>query len=145
MKMLELINEHWGWTGLSADRIVGRNEFGNLLILDDSGKYWRICPEELSCEVVAETSNEFSQLTEDSNFILDWEMSQIVEVARQSLGKLKEGNAYYLVFPGLLGGKYEADNIRTVSLSELIEYSGYLAREIKDLPDGAEIKLKVID
>lgn len=143
--MLGKINEHWGWTGLKAIEILERNEFGNFLLLDENQTYWRICPEELSCEVVAENSKAHHRLLEDEEFQVDWEMSNLVKLAREHLGDLSEDRTYYLVIPGIFGGQYDTSNIRTVPIGELIGHSGDWAAAIKDLPDGAQIKLRVID
>ena len=144
-KLLEIVNASWGWVGLNAKEIAGRNAFGNLLVVDDAGKYWRICPEELSCEVVSDNAAEFSSLVKSEEFQIDWEMSRIVKLAQASLGKIPNGRAFYLVIPGIFGGAYDETNIKSVPLEELISFSGYWAEEIKDLPDGAQIKLRIID
>lgn len=145
MSILSKIQKHWGWTGLKGIEIVGRNEFGNFLVLDEEQAYWRICPEELSCEIVAKNPRDYLGLVEDENFQADWRMSNLVELAREHLGSLKQGWAYYLVIPGVFGGQYDVSNIRTVPLDELIGLSGDWALAIRDLPDGAQIKLTVID
>ncbi|MGH1416529.1 MAG: T6SS immunity protein Tdi1 domain-containing protein, partial [Pelagimonas sp.] len=145
MSILRKINEHWGWTGLKAIEILGRNEFGNFLVLDEKQNYWRICPEELTCEVVAENRQAYLQRVNSEDFQEDWKMSNVVELARKHLGRLKAHRAYYLVIPGVLGGRYDTSNIRTAPLEELIGHSGDLALAIKDLPDGAQIELRVID
>ncbi|WP_202947438.1 T6SS immunity protein Tdi1 domain-containing protein [Sulfurovum sp. AR] len=69
----------------------------------------------------------------------------MVDVAQDKLGPLEEGKKYYLVIPGALGGEYGIDNIKTAPLMEIIRYSGDVGKQIKDLPDGAEVKLKIID
>jgi hypothetical protein len=48
---------------------------------------------------------------------------------------------YYLVVPGVLGGKYEEGDIRKIQLRELLAYSGEMAHHIDGLPDGAEVKI----
>lgn len=139
------INRAWDWTGLTAHEIVRSNEFGNLLIKDVNSHFWRICPEELSCEVVARNSVEFDQLVNSADFKFDWEMERLVKLARHNFGSLKSGWVYYLVIPAIFGGKYEASNIRSVPLEKLIALSGVYAMETKDLPDGAQIELRVVD
>jgi hypothetical protein len=44
-----------------------------------------------------------------------------------------------------LGGAYTLDNIGTIDRAELISASGYIANQIDDLPDGAQIRLRVTD
>ncbi|WP_054005652.1 T6SS immunity protein Tdi1 domain-containing protein [Cypionkella psychrotolerans] len=145
MDLLSEISEHWGWSGLKAIEIAGQNEFGNFLIEHEDGSFWRICPEELGCEVVAKNAGEFSRLTKNHDFLLDWEMSELVELARRNLGALEAGWVYYLVIPSVFGGEYEATNIRAVPLGELIEFSGNWALAVKDLPDGVQVEVRIID
>ena len=72
-------------------------------------------------------------------------MQALVTKAQEHLGPLSEGRKYCLVTPGVLGGEYAISNIKTAPLVELVRISGDLASQIKDLPDGAQIQLKVVD
>jgi hypothetical protein len=143
--MIEEIKEAWGWIGIEPREIVGENAFGNLLIKDINGKYWRLCPEDVYCEVVANTDAEFEKLNKDEEFLLDWNMENLVNEARERLGSLNEGRKYCLKIPGILGGEYGGDNLATISFNELISFSGDLAKQIKDLPNGAQIQFKFVD
>ena len=145
MNIVEEIREYWGWVGIDPVEVVGENDFGNLMIKDTEGKYWRLCPEDVYCEVVAENREELDALSTDQEFLEDWYMKTLVEVAKDILGPLEEGRKYYLVISGVLGGEYGISNIKTAPLVEIIRYSGDVGKQIKDLPDGAQIKLKVID
>ena len=145
MSIVEEIKEAWGWVGIDPVEVVGENDFGNLMIKDVEGKYWRLCPEDVYCEVVAENRKELDALSTDHEFLEDWYMKALVEVAKDTLGPLEEGRKYYLVIPGALGGEYVISNIKTAPLVEIIRYSGDVGKQIKDLPDGAQIKLRVIN
>ena len=145
MNIVDEIKESWGWVGIEPLEVVGENDFGNLMIKDIEGKYWRLCPEDLYCKVVAKNRAELDALSTDQEFSSDWYMKALVEVAKDKLGPLEEGRKYYLVIPGVLGGEYGINNIKTLPLAELIRLSGDLGKQIKDLPDGAQVKLKVVD
>ena len=145
MNIVDEIKESWGWVGIEPLEVVGENDFGNLMIKDIEGKYWRLCPEDLYCKVVAQNRAELDALSTDQEFLSDWYMKALVEVAKDKLGPLEEGRKYYLVIPGVLGGEYGINNIKTLPLAELIRLSGDLGKQIKDLPDGAQVKLKVVD
>jgi len=67
------------------------------------------------------------------------------ELAKAKFGALPEGRKFCLKIPGVLGGKYEESNIGTISLAKLIRASGYLALEIRELPDGAQVQLSIVD
>ncbi len=145
MNIIQEIQESWGWIGIDPEEIVGENNFGNLLIKDSEGKFWRLCPEDVYCEVVAETRAELDALSKDQEFLEDWYMQSLTDQAKEALGDLENGRKYHLVIPGVLGGEYAISNIRTVSLIDQVRYSGDLGKQINEMPDGAQIELKVID
>lgn len=72
-------------------------------------------------------------------------MQVLVEQASEHLGPLTEDQKYCLVTPSAHGGEYAVSNINTAPLHELIRFSGHVAKQIKDLPDGAQIQLRVTD
>ena len=145
MNLVEKLRESWGWVGLDPIEVVGENDFGNLMIKDKDGKYWRLCPEDLSCEVVAQNRNELDALSHDQEFLHDWYMRNLVTQAKEMLGPLTEGRKYCLKIPGVLGGEYGGSNLATISLIELVRFSGHVAKEIKDLPNGAQVKFEITD
>ena len=49
MSIIEEIASAWGWAGIQPEEVVGENDFGNLIVKDVAGKYWRICPEDVYC------------------------------------------------------------------------------------------------
>jgi hypothetical protein len=142
--MLETIRTAWGWIGLVPAEVVAANAFGNLIVRAADNVYWRICPEEWSCEPIAENADDYAKLTKDDEFREDWEMKPLAEAAREKFGQLSVGRCYCLKIPAVLGGEYDADNFGAISLDELIAFSGDMANQIKDLPEGAEIELKVL-
>lgn len=81
----------WGWTGIRPSEIVGQNDFGNLMVRDVDGKYWRLCPEDLYCRVVANTRSDLDALLADQAFLHDWYVSALVEQARAVVGPLGPG------------------------------------------------------
>jgi len=145
MSIIQVIEESWGWVGINPIEVVGENDFGNLMIKDSSGSYWRMCPEDLYCEVIANNREELDILSTSQEFLEDWYMQPLVEQVNEHLGPLTNELKYCLVTPSVLGGEYAISNIKTAPLRELIRLSGHVAKQIKDLPDGGKIQLKVID
>jgi len=143
--LIEVIQDAWGWVGLEPTEVMQVNLFGNLLVRDTSFAFWRICPEELSCEKIAETDHLYQQVIGTSEFQEDWAMAVMVREAAAKLGEPTAGRVYCLKIPGVLGGKYASENYGTITLEELISVSGNLALQIRDLPDGSKIQLKVVD
>ncbi len=145
MDLISSIMRGWSWTGIKPALIVGENDFGNLIIRDEQGLYWRLCPEELTCEVIAKDQRELNTLFQQQDFLCDWHMASIVEGARNFLGDLKPSYKYCLKTPSLLGGEYIVDNFGVIPIYELIESSGVIAAKIDGLPDGTEVKITVVD
>lgn len=145
---MSLVNEikiSWGWIGIEPVEIVGENDFGNLIIKDREGKYWRLCPEDCLCEVIAANRTELDQISKDQKFLRDWYMTALVSLAKTKCGPLTAGNKYCLKIPGVLGGEYKIHNLAIAPQVELIGVSGDIARQIQKLPDGTQVNLNVVD
>ena len=145
MRILDEIATAWGWKGVRPRAIVMQNAFGNVIFTDDEGRYWRICPEDLSCDVVAVDSNEFARLRASDGFLIDWAMQALVDQASAAIGTPTAGRCYCLKIPAVLGGAYALHNVGTIDRAELIAASGHIAEQIKELPDGTKIRLKITD
>lgn len=144
MELTAIVEAAWSWTGIKPDQIIRDNDFGNLIIKDQSGRYWRLCPEDLYCKVIASSKAAFDQLSQDQEFLQDWYMRELVQHAWDRLGRLQPGFKYCLKIPGALGGEYGGDNLATISLDGLISASGDIARQIEGLPNGAQVDLSII-
>lgn len=145
MTILDEVKESWGWTGIDPKEVVAENDFGNLIMKDADDKFWRLCPEDVYCEVVAESIAEYNLLIKDKEFLEDWFMQAMVEEAEKKLGALKPGYKYHMVIPGILCGEYNESNFNVAPLYEIVRFSGDLGRQIQDLPDGAKIEIKWIE
>ena len=71
MSIIEEIEESWGWVGIEPVEVVGENDFGNLMIKDVKGRYWRLCPEDVYCKIVAQNKVELDRLSTDQEFLED--------------------------------------------------------------------------
>ena len=143
--MITEINKAWNWKGIIANEIIRTNDFGNVIFKTDKNEYWRICPEEISCEKIAESESEFDQITASPEFIEDWEMTELVNIAKAELGELAKNQKYCLKIPATIGGEYEISNIGKITFEELILFSGDFGVKIKDLKDGQKIKVNIIN
>jgi hypothetical protein len=141
VELVDIVRDSWGFTGLIPLRILEVNAFGNLLVKDKEGRVWRICPEELSCEIVAASSQDLEHITSSE----DWKMTRLIDLATAALGSPGAGRCFCLKVPGVLGGQYATANIGTISIAQLIDFAGDVASQIKDLPDGAKIQFKIVD
>ena len=137
MNTVEAINESWGWVGLNAVEVLGENDFGNLIIRDEDGIYWRLCPQDLYCRTVAGDRQQLDALSYNQQFLHGWYMTERVTMARDMLGPLSTGRKYCMKVPSVLGGKYGADNLATAPLSALIRFCGEVAQHMDGRAESA--------
>jgi len=141
MELLATIQTAWGFTGLVPRSILEVNAFGNLLVEDETGSIWRVCPEDLSCEPIAASKQALDALRKTNEFQIDWSMERLVSLATAKLGSPDQGRCFCLKIPAVLGGGCGTEKYGTISLVELISCSGELASQIKEVPDGAKVRL----
>jgi hypothetical protein len=134
MDLVATIKAAWGWTGIEPVQVVGDNPFGNLIVKDSLGQYWRLCPEDLYCKIIAQNRAELDALSREQTFLHDWHAVELVNSARAALGPLNPGYRYGLKIPGPLGGEYCGSNLASLPVGELIAASGHIAQQVAQLP-----------
>jgi hypothetical protein len=131
---LQIIKQYWGWTGIRPQIIHDRNQFGNLIVEDGSGRFWRICPEEFYCKVIAKGARDYKALLEDPEFQQDWQMTALAIVAAGNLGELDGENCFYFTKPG----DFSLQNIGVTTIADLIIDSGIAAEEAEKKKEEAK-------
>ncbi len=144
MNILTTINKAWSWLGILATEVIRTNEFGNIIFKTENNTFWHICPEELSCKLIAKDETELNNLLNDDEFIEDFEMNYLTTTAKTELGELQDEEKYCLKLPAVIGGEYKAYNMGKITFPELIQFAGDIAFQIKDLKDGQQVNLKII-
>ena len=134
MITVDAINDAWGWCGLNAVAVLGANPFGNLLLRDDEGRYWRLRPQDLLCEPVASNQADLAALSYNQAFLDEWYMPDMVHLAEATLGPLVDDRKYCLTIPRSLGGDFQRENLAMVPLPELIKFAGEGAQQFDGLP-----------
>ncbi|MFL1548990.1 T6SS immunity protein Tdi1 domain-containing protein [Pseudomonas sp. D47] len=145
MDVIQAIRDSWSWVGIDPVEVVGTTAFGSVMLKDTQGRYWRLCPEGLYCEVIAQTRAALDEVSKDQTFLHDWYLQPMVAQAEEVLGPLASGQVYHFVISPVLGGEYAIDNVRQLDHVEQVRFCGDLALEIKDLPDGAHVTLRIVD
>lgn len=143
IRCIAQINKHWNWTSVKADSIIDINRFGNIIFNDKNGKIYRIKPEELSMKEIAANTTEFEILKLQDYFIQDWEMNELVNLARDEVGELTEVEKYCLKIPIVLDANYSRENLTKMSINKLISKSGDLAYQLKNSANNQQMKLEL--
>ena len=116
--------------------------FGNQFCLRDD----RIClfdAETGQAEVIGSNIEDWAgQVLSDYEFLTGFPLFHEWQVAH---GRVPAGSRLMPIVPFLLGGEYSLSNLRVAGAVPGMRARGNLARQIRDLPDGAQIELKVAD
>lgn len=139
-KIIEALNAEWRWILPVIDEVIAVNSMGNVMLRDDNSCHWRICPEELSAELIARTPEELQAAFADPKRKADWQMTALVSELIEEFGEPNVGECFGLVIPAVLGGEYSKGNIRRKDLYGYLRLAGDIANQIKDLKDGEEVK-----
>ena len=60
-------------------------------------------------------------------------------------GRLAQGLRLVPTIPFVAGGEYAIENLHPMNAVAGMRFRGSIAFQIKDLPEGAKIKLKIVD
>lgn len=133
----------WRWLLPPEFTLWMMNKFGDLfLVVEDGSVYW-LRTDEGRLERVASSRDEFCNLIENGENFNNWLMAPLVDRLVGSGEALKEGQCFGFTFSPIVGGEYAPPNIRIKTIEEYIPFLGEFYEQIKDLPDGAKIKINI--
>ncbi len=109
----------------------------------DDAIYW-LQTNDGTLSKVADNLKIFEVLLKDEDNIDNWFLPLLIEklvVAGKILG---ENEVYSFKKLPVLGGDYSIENIDPTNMSVHFTFTGCICEQIKDLPDGTHVKIKVI-
>lgn len=143
--LLTAVREGWGWTGIDPELVTAVSPFGHLVLRDRAGAFWYLDPEMRLLDKIGGDETEMIAHMNQPEMREIWHAAPLVKAARDRLGEPGEGRCYSLKTLALLKGDYAHDNLCTIPIAELISFTGDFERQTRHLPDGAQVKLKVVD
>jgi hypothetical protein len=144
VSLVEAVNEGWGWTGLTATRVVAQSPMGHLIVSDAHDTFFYVDPDGMAIIALGTEAEAQAHLASDEAKQL-WSGGALVEEARKRFGEPPAGSVFTIKPHAMIEGQYEPENLCVMSLDELIRFTGDVAQQINDLPDGSQIQLEVTD
>ncbi len=144
MSLVEAVNEGWGWTGLTATRVVAQSPMGHLIVSDDDDTFFYVDPDGMAIIPLGTETEAQAHLASDEARQL-WSGGALVEEGKRRFGEPPTGSVFTIKPHAMIEGRYEPENLCVMSLEELIRFTGDVAQQIKDLPDGSQIHFEVTD
>jgi len=143
--LVEDVRDYWGFTGISPEEIVAISPFGHLIVRESGGRFWYLDPELRTLESVAEDEAALTRYMTQPDVREIWEATLLVEQASALLGPPLPGRCFSLKPMALLAGDYASQDFWHPTISELIRFSGSVAEQTWDLPEGARYQIKLVD
>jgi hypothetical protein len=138
-------NKHDLWkadyNGLADDVFCFAEDlFGQQFVILE-GKIGTFEPETGNVEIVASSLEQFaSRILDDCNYMTGFGLGQEWQLSH---GALHARHRLMAKRPFVLGGEYSAANLVSLESLRIMKNLGNLARQIHDLPNGAQIQFNV--
>jgi hypothetical protein len=119
-------------------------KFGELFFAHADGKIGMLRVSDFSYEIVAKHETDFFEWLVDPDKMTEWFLAPLLESMDLAGKKLDAGQCYSFITPLGLGGTLKRDNVMVIPITHHFKCFGEVFREIKDLPDGAQVQFKIM-
>ena len=133
----------WVWL-LPADEftIWLMNRYGDLLLVFEDDTVHMLDVGNGSLEKVAGSRDEFCRRIDEGDDANVWLMIPLVNSLVDAGKVLESGRCYSFIIPPVLGGEYTVENTATQQVAEHYGVHASIHDQVKDLPDGARVRLR---
>lgn len=135
---------NWRWLIGGLPTLLGWSSAGDLFVAQPSGVVQRIDTGYGELEPVAESIAQFEEALRDPE--VEWELCllPVVRQFEQEHGPLLGDECLGFTTLPIFKGSYAADNRFRLGIGEHAAFTGDLHGKLRDLPDGAPVRLKII-
>ena len=133
------------WTDLLPGdcRVLRVTLFADIVVVDEAGVVHLLEVAAGLAEQIAQSEAEFwKRVATDEE---GWQLRPLVEQCRQAGKVLHAGECYAFTTLPLFGGEYVAENVWTCPWREWFSFTGDIHVQTRDLPDGAQVEIRIID
>ena len=121
------------------------NLFGHVFVTLDEKSVHRLDIEVGSLDRLADSRAEFLDLLEQGDNFNQWYMVALVDRCVAAGMRLRFGECYGLIIQPMLSGPYDVSNIRVVSMAEYYRFTASTQAQVKNIPPGSEVVIKIVD
>jgi hypothetical protein len=117
-------------------------KFGEIFFIQPDQKIGMLQVSSFQYEVVAKNQTDFQEWLVDPDKLSEWFLAPLVDSMEAQGKKLEGDRCYSFITPLGLGGELKPENVMAIPVCEHFKCWGEVFRQIKDLPEGAQITLK---
>lgn len=139
----EKLFEPWAWLVAGALSVWLVNRLGDVFVIHDDGTIWMLDVGAGSYKQVSDSKDTFCAHADDSKEMRNWFAIDLVDALVRKGTTLAPGQCYSFKTPPVLGGEYRVENICVLSFESHLGGYGKLHEQIKDIPDGDQVVVRV--
>ncbi len=137
--------EAWLWMIGEDKRLILISSVGDMFLQNENREVFWLDVGRGELIQVADSVEEFEALLEDEEIIREWFLVELVAALKREGMQLVPGKLYgYKKLP-VMGGEYAPENFEPTDIEVHFQLAGQIHEQIKDLPDGTTIEIKVKD
>jgi hypothetical protein len=139
------LTENWTWLIGKGKKVLLVSTIGDMFLTDSNKRVYWLDVGGGEFKLIADTIEDFDEKLKNVDQLNEWFMIDLATELRNSDNKLKDGQLFSYKKLPIIGGDYTVNNFAPLDILEHFAYTGDLHKQIKDLPDGTKVKIKILD
>ncbi len=119
------------------------SRFGELFVEQADHRIGMLQVSGFQYRVVAEHKPDFEEWLANPDKMAEWFLAPLVDCLVSRGKSLPQENCYSFITPLGLGGQLIEENVMVIPIREHFRCLGEIFQQVKDLPDGSQVVLKV--
>jgi hypothetical protein len=134
----------WRWK-LGGAKVVALSKSGDAFVIHSDGHVWWLDTGAGEVQEVADSVAAFERLLKQPQEASRLLLAPVVEEFVRVNGPIPTGRCLGFTRLPVLGGTYTIENRWLAPIVEHFAVTGETHRQIRDLPDGARVQIRVVD
>ena len=135
----------WRWKLGGAAKVVALSRSGDAFVVQPGGQIQWLDTGAGEVQSVAGSQTEFEALLDDPRESARLLLASVVQEFERRHGPFPPGTCLGFTKLPALGGAYSIENRYRLSAAEHFGVTGDLHRQLRDLPDGAKVQIRVVE
>lgn len=137
--------ECWMWLIPDLKQVLMISKMGDMFVMQKDGCIYWLATDTGNLTKIANDYKEFEQLLLEEDNLDNWFLPLLIEQLNSAGMLLGPNQVYGFKLMPVMGGDYAVDNMEPTDLSVHFTITGQICRQIKNLPDGTKVKIKIVD
>jgi hypothetical protein len=133
----------WKWLLKKIDKVLLISKLGDMFLIGQNDAIYWLATDTGTLTTIANSTEEFEQLLQDEENLDNWFLPSLLEQLHEAGKMLKQNQVYSFKMMPIIGGEYTVENIEPTDISVHFTFTGQIFEQVKDLPDGTPIKIKL--